>query len=106
MKRAIYTEMTKASPKPILNLYLFETDRDSSDFNQNIFSRLMSQEDPRFDVAVYLDFTRHNMLYEFSNLSLPLWAHVMIKKKMKAADALAVINLSMLPIYACYKNQD
>ena len=98
--------MTKAQPKPILNLYLFESDQDSSNFNQAIFSRLISQEDPRFELSVYLDFTRHNGLYEYKNYSLPLWAHVTVKKKMKPAEALAVINFSMLPILACYRNQD
>lgn len=63
MRRCIYTEMTKAPTKPILNLYLFESDQDSSNFNQALFSKLMSQEDPRFETNVYLDYTRHNGLY-------------------------------------------
>lgn len=98
--------MTKNQPKPILNLYLFESDQESSGFNQGIFSKLMSEEDPRFEMGVYLDFTRHNGLYEYNSYSLPLWAHVMNKKKFKPSEALAVLNFSMLPILACYRNQD
>lgn len=98
--------MTKASPKPHLNIYLFATDEESNAYNQKFFEILMAQEDPRFETGVYLDYTRHNGLYEYCSYCLPLWAHVMTKKKMKAPDALAVLNFSMLPIYTAFKGQD
>lgn len=55
---------------------------------------------------MFIDFTRHNGLSEYSEWSLPLWAHVVQKRKMSAIDAFRAITLSMVPYYVAYKQQD
>jgi hypothetical protein len=66
----------------------------------------MAENETRFEINTYMDYTRHNGLYEYSSWSLPLWAHICVKKKMKPCDAIAVLNFSMLPYYTAFKVQD
>lgn len=46
--------MTKASPKPILNFFLFSSDLESNEYNQKLYELLNAEDEPRFECNTYL----------------------------------------------------
>ena len=84
-------------------------DPEANEFLSKVFDILASdfeEEMSSMEVSVYLDFTRHNGLYEYGTWSLPIWAQIVTKKKMSPSKAMAALNYSMLPYYSVYKSQD
>lgn len=62
--------------------------------------------DDNFETTVYMDFTRHNGLTQYSDWSLPLWAHMTQKRKMTPIQAFRALTLGMTPFYVTYKQMD
>lgn len=62
--------------------------------------------DDEFETNVYMDYTRHNGLSEYSEWSLPLWAHIMTKRKMTALNAFRVMTFALTPFYVAFKEMD
>ena len=57
------------------------------------------EQEPNVEVKIYMDFARHNGVYEYGHISLALWGHLVIQKNHPPADAFALLNFSMLPYY-------
>lgn len=64
---------------------------------------MIADGDDNFEVTVYTDFTRHNCLGSYSDWSLPLWAHVITKRKTSVIKAIRSMCLSMTPYYLAIK---
>lgn len=62
--------------------------------------------DDEFETNVYMDYTRHNGLSQYSEWMLPLWAHTTQKRKMSPDQAFRALTLSMTPLYVAYKQWD
>jgi hypothetical protein len=50
-----------------------------------------------------MDYTRHNGLYQYSDWSLPLWAHIIAKRKLTPIQSIRAITMSMAPYYIAFK---
>jgi hypothetical protein len=53
-----------------------------------------------------MDYTRHNGLGEYSDWTLPLWAHLVQKRKMDPVQAFRAITLAMTPYFVAFKELD
>lgn len=71
-----------------------------------MFEWVSNDLDDKFETTVYMDFTRHNGLSEYSDETLPLWAHVIQKKKMIPLQAFRALTLAMTPYFVTYKQMD
>jgi len=67
--------------------------------NEIIYQSIQSFASPSQVLAPVMEFSRHNGLYEFSQYSIALWAHLIKKKKYSPIEAMNVINFSMIPYY-------
>ncbi len=67
---------------------------------------IVSEGDDHFDVTVFMDFTRHNGLTQYSDWTLPLWARTIQKRKLTPINAFRAITFAMSPYYIAYKEQD
>ena len=74
--------------------------------SSQLFQLISNELDSEFDSTVYTDFTRHNGLYEYAEWTLPLWAHIIVKKKMTPINAFRALTLAMTPFYVSFKGQD
>lgn len=92
----------RASPKPAINYYIISKDADEQN-NATVIFELISEGDEDFDVNVYTDYTRHNCLGSYSDWSLPLWAHVITKRKLSSIQAIRAMTFAMTPYYLAYK---
>jgi hypothetical protein len=105
-KITMYISMSKEEPKPHLNYYIVSKDEEEQDNLSKMFELAVGDTDEQFETTVYMDFTRHNGLSEYSDWTLPLWAHVVHKRKMTPLQAFRVITLAMTPYYVTYKEMD
>lgn len=60
---------------------------------------VLSQDNELFSSKVYMDYTRHNGLYEYSTMTLGAWAHLALKKNFKPEEAMAILNFTTAPLY-------
>ena len=95
----------KASPKPIISYFLISKDPQDQENLSTIFE-MASEGDDDFEVKVYTDFTRHNGLNSYCDWTLPLWAHVSVKRKLSTLQAMRALVFAMTPIYLAYKQMD
>lgn len=105
-KVTVYVEMTKGAPKPILNYFIVSKDDEEQENASKMFEMISNDYDDQFETAVYIDYTRHNGPYEYSDWTLPLWAHVTQKRKLSPLQAFRAITMSMAPYYIAYKQMD
>ena len=77
-------------------------DADEQENAVTIFD-LISEGDQDFEVNVYTDFTRHNGLSSYSEWTLPLWAHVITKRKLSSLQAFRAMTFAMTPYYLSFK---
>lgn len=104
----MFIEMSR-EPQPNIKFYILAPDPDSNDLLSNLFEMIAGnceKELEGFQVEVFVDFTRHNGLYEYPQWSLPIWAQIITKRKMTANEAMAVMNFSLLPYFTVYNKQD
>ena len=85
-----------------MNYYIITKDPEEQD-NASLIFDMIAEGDENFEVAVYTDFSRHNCLSSYSDWSLPLWAHVITKRKLSVIKALRSMCLSMTPFYLAFK---
>lgn len=55
---------------------------------------------------VYMDYTRHNGLTQYSDWTLPLWAKSIQKRKLTPIQAFRAITFAMVPYYIAFKEMD
>ena len=95
----------RASPKPVVNYFLINKDREEEE-NATIIYELVSEGDQDYEVNVFTEFTRHNCLSNYSDWSLPLWAHVITKRKLSSLAAMRAMAFAMTPYYLAFKEVD
>lgn len=71
-----------------------------------LFEWVSGDLDDKFETNVYMDFTRHNGLTEYSEWSLSLWPHVVEKRKMNPLQAFRALTFAMAPYYIAVKQLD
>jgi hypothetical protein len=57
-----------------------------------------------FTQKLYIDYTRHNGLYEYNSMAMASWVHLTIKKNLKPEEAFAILNFTMAPFYIIADN--
>ena len=74
------------------------------DLNEQIASFILSPADPTFNYKIHIDYTRHNGLYEYNKMALPIWVHLTTKKAIKPEDAFAILNFTLAPFHILASN--
>jgi hypothetical protein len=64
---------------------------------------IASEGDDPFEVQVFMDFTRHNGLTQYSDWTLPVWARSVQKRKLSAVNAFRAMTFALSPYYIAYK---
>lgn len=72
-------------------------------FNQTFIQIALADELP-FAKKLYIDYARHNGLYEYSTMTLACWAHLTLKKSFKPEEAMVILNFTMAPLYIIFAN--
>lgn len=67
--------------------------------NEQFMSLVFSPNDPTFSQKLYIDYARHNGLYEYNKMALAIWAHLTLKKNFKPEEAFSIINLTLAPFH-------
>ena len=104
-KVVVYMSIDRSSPKPVVNYFLINKDREEEE-NASVVYELIGEGDQGFDVNVYTEFTRHNCLSTYSDWALPLWGHVMSKRKLSSLQAMRAMAFAMTPFYLAFKEVD
>lgn len=79
----MYIEIGR-EPTPNLKFYILAPDPESNEFLSSLFEAIVGNceaDIQGFEVEVYVDFTRHNGLYEYGHWSLPIWAQIITREK-------------------------
>lgn len=98
--------MSKGKNKPTLNYYIVSKDDVGQENASQVFEMIAGDEDDKFEASVFIDYTRHNGPYEYSDWTLPLWAHMTVKRKMTPINAIRAMVMSMAPYYIAFKQMD
>lgn len=106
-KIVIYFSMNKEEQgKPTLNYFLVSANEGEEQFATRMFEWVSGDIDAKFETTVYMDYTRHNGLSEYSEWTLSLWPHVVEKRKMSPLQAFRAITFAMTPYYVAVKQLD
>ena len=68
-------------------------------FTEIVLQVMNSLWNESFLFEVYHDFARHNGMYEFSRISITIWASSVLLNGFSAVEALKILNYSMIPFY-------
>ena len=71
-----------------------------------VFEWASDELDDKFERTIYMDYSRHNGLTEYSEWSLSLWPHMVEKRKMNPLQAFRAMTLAMTPYYMAFKSLD
>ncbi len=72
--------------------------------NSTFIQLALSGDELPFAKKLYIDYARHNGLYEYSTMTLGAWAHLVLKKNLKPEEAMAILNFTTAPLYIIYAN--
>lgn len=98
--------LDRASPKPTASYFLVCKDQAEQENASIVLECMQAEGDDSYDVSLYTDFTRHHCLSTYSDWSLPLWAHTIIKRKLNTLQAFRAITFAMTPYYLAFKEMD
>lgn len=72
--------------------------------NEQVVSLAFAPGKTAFSKKLYLDYSRHNGLYEYANMTLPAWVHLCLKKNFKPEEGLAILNFTLAPYHILGSN--
>jgi hypothetical protein len=67
-----------------------------AEMNEQVLPLFLT-EDGLFTQKVYIDYARHNFLYEYGDASLGAWYHLVVKKNYKPEEAMGIMAFSLSP---------
>ena len=102
----IYMCLCRENDKKALNYLIVSKNDEDLRIQSEILQLVSSDLDNKFELTIYTDFTRHNGLSSYAQWALPLWGHVIQKRKMSALQAFRALTMAMSPFYIAYKQMD
>lgn len=69
------------------------------EMNEQFMSLVLTPNDPTFSQKLYIDYARHNGLYEYNRMALAAWVHLTLKNNLKAEEAMSIINFTLAPFH-------
>ena len=83
-----------------INFFFFDFYEDA--ITEIYLMELLKFEDKHFGIEIYSDFSRHNSLYDYTELSLGVWVGLVFESKYSPVDALSLAAYSFLPNFYFY----
>lgn len=103
---SVYLALDRVSPKPTASYILVCKDAAEQENAGIVLECMQAQGDDDYEVNLYTEFTRHNCLSMYSDWSLPLWAHTIVKRKLNTLQAMRALTFAMTPYYLAFKEMD
>jgi hypothetical protein len=90
-------EESETQEKPIMRLfYLVDYDSLITGIVLQITNSVINEE---VNFECFFDFARHNGLYDFSQISVVIWAEYCLKQGIRSVEAFRFMSYSMIPFY-------
>ncbi|CAK81341.1 unnamed protein product (macronuclear) [Paramecium tetraurelia] len=101
-KCCMYVHLQKVSQLNFLKIFTLQS---YGEFNQQMLNFLLV-DDGLFTQKVFIDFPRHNLFQEYSEVTLGAFYHLVVKKNLKPEEAMANLVFSLVPYNLILRKQE